>query len=180
MNLKAGDVIIFKHRGFSLVPALIRLIQGNEFVHCSVVVYPGNESTAEVMEMHPRGAKITKFKNSIESSDDIVVLRNDSISPLLEQANSLYFLALSYSTSKYDYNRLLDLLVNHVIRYWKNFRKEPYTFIPVLTNDCDKKFICSTLISYLFSRVPKLQMVYDPSCEPDDFANDNNWKPVQK
>ena len=166
MQYLPGDVLAFKHG--TMYAKFIRLIQGNQYTHCAVVIEPGDRNTARVTEIDSSfGARIVPMSVS-ESEGKADVFRNQKY---MFDGYLIYKDAYYMQGKKYTYALILQSCMNHLIGRALGFVGISYTyrnFFPGVD-----KVICSTLVSLLLSR-SCLDYTFNPTSEPDEYCV-GNW-----
>jgi hypothetical protein len=157
-------VVLYVH-GPSLSPFLIRLIQGNKYTHCSLILEPNlsNPEDSIILEItRPlEKSRIGKLKDTLNNDKEITFA---SI-----QGNLLPFDPKEFLNKKYNMKIITNALINHLFgRIFDN-----YTYKSWLKPDEDK-YICSSIIAHILSKystIDKSILNADLNVtEPDDYT----------
>jgi hypothetical protein len=161
-----GDLLLYQHpEGVGLISRGIRLIEGNKVVHCSIVVQNkgGVVLVAEINSDYKARVAPIETSSALELP---MVARNTQLTIDEER---LFATANKLVGSSYAFERVGDALINHLTGW---FKVPPRSY---LSSENPRRFICSTLTSYLLSQCSTWK--YNPIAEPDDFTV-APWLPV--
>jgi len=163
-----GDVLLFESpKGFQPVDSAIRLIQGNKYIHCALVMQKGENPL--VVEIDT-SFKLRVVNLSVSTAGRTFVVAENTDIHVDEQ--ELLLSALEIKGSSYAYEKIVDALINHLMG---RLLGADYKFRPFISHNNETRFICSTCVSYLLSKAAGLP--FDPDAEPDDYTKDG-WEIV--
>jgi hypothetical protein len=162
-----GDVILYKN-GPNLISKFIRLIEGNPFTHCAIVVESDKMDPLllEIANTFSR-VRFVRLSDTLSYTDMIAVARN----PDLKVSNNfkLSIIGLDLIESKYSFRSILNCAINHLIGRILGFMDIPWHYREILPID-KNKFTCSALVSFVLDRLTNYSC-FDPwTTEPDDFT----------
>jgi hypothetical protein len=162
-NICEGDVLLFKKNikyKISLVSKVIRLIQGNEYVHAAIVVSVVPGLTPLVAEVDSDfKSRVVPVSVSMERGTPDVYRLSTTYT---FRSKSAYTYALDTVGQKYGYSRIVDSAINHFLGRFDHAYNYRAWFSP------DTKDICSTLVSKILNI--GFGAKYDRFSEPDDYC----------
>lgn len=160
-ELVPGDILLFKRnkKGLGIISNLIRLIQGNQYVHVAIVLSPTPDPmVAEIDSGIP--SRIVGYSEVTKRGiPEIYRLRTDQ-----EYCGwKVYEEARLSEGAKYGYAKIANAMINHLLG-----RIIPgYKYSNWIKSD---KEICSTYVSRLLSQ--GFGTKYDNVSEPDDYCKE--------
>lgn len=163
--LAPGDVLLFRRgNSSSIIPRLISWVQGNRHVHVAVVIQ-GSPFPFVAEADSEFNMRIAPYEVSALQEHPVVVRPSFDFDP--DRLKIEAYRITSFG--RYSYLSLVDALINHGLGRVFGWFGKTYTYRTWWAkNPFEDKYICSTLVSYLFSRCSNQK--YDPTVEPDSFT----------
>ena len=162
-NLKVGDVLLFKRtKSWSPVPKLIRLIEGNRYVHVAVVVKEGPDPLIAEIDA---GFRMRVGSWELVTKKEIPDVARLSSDYYISKYSIIKY-ALSVIGMSYGYSKIIDSMINHFLGFLFSVFGKRHVYKTYVGNPNHE--ICSTLVSKILSQITSLN--YNKFSEPDDYC----------
>ena len=166
-----GAVILYKN-GPNLISKFIRLIQGNPYTHCAVVVEAHDENPLllEIANTFSR-SRFVRLYDTWDYTDKISVAVNAEIEIPATWKDDIS--ALGVLNRKYSTRAILNAAINHGIGRLLGFVNIEWKYRNFLFPS-KERFTCSALLRYTFDKLTNLKCENPWISEPDDFTT-SSW-----
>jgi hypothetical protein len=158
-----GQVILYTN-GPNIISKAIRLIEGNEITHCSIVLI-ADDVNPICLEIENASSKVrlVQLLDTLHYSDEIFIATNPTLTIPESLPNSPQ--VISYLINKkYSIKALINSLINHLLGFLKPSHK--YKEYLTVTN----KYTCSSLVAEVLTLISKYKCNIPSLVEPDDFT----------